>query len=59
MVAVVGGSGSGKTTLIDLIPRILNRSSGQVRIDGKKLDVLSARSVKEKNFLCTTRRENI
>ena len=48
MVAVVGESGSGKTTLIDLIPRILNRSSGQVRIDGKKLDVLSARSVREK-----------
>ena len=33
-VALVGTSGAGKTTLIQLLPRFLNPSSGQVLLDG-------------------------
>lgn len=33
-VALVGSSGAGKTTLIQLLPRFLNPSAGQVLIDG-------------------------
>ena len=36
-VALVGASGAGKTTLIQLLPRFLNPSSGQVLIDGVAL----------------------
>lgn len=32
--AVVGSTGSGKSTLVNLIPRLFDASSGQVRIDG-------------------------
>ena len=33
-VALVGTSGSGKTTLANLLPRLIERSSGQVELDG-------------------------
>lgn len=33
-VALVGPSGSGKTTLANLVPRFLEPTSGQVRLDG-------------------------
>jgi subfamily B ATP-binding cassette protein MsbA len=36
-VALVGSSGAGKTTLIQLLPRFLNPSSGQVLLDGVPL----------------------
>ena len=36
-VALVGTSGAGKTTLIQLLPRFLNPSSGQVLLDGVPL----------------------
>ena len=36
-VALVGTSGAGKTTLIQLLPRFLNPTSGQVRLDGVAL----------------------
>lgn len=37
--AIVGGTGSGKTTLINLLPRLMDVTSGQVLIDG--VDVTS------------------
>ena len=32
--AIVGGTGSGKSTLANLLPRLLDVSSGEVRLDG-------------------------
>ena len=32
--AIVGGTGSGKSTLVNLLPRLLDVTSGAVRIDG-------------------------
>jgi len=46
-VALVGPSGSGKTTLANLLPRFLEPTSGQVRLDGvplKDWSLLSLRS---------------
>ena len=37
-VALVGTSGAGKTTLIQLLPRFLNPTSGQVLLDGVPLE---------------------
>jgi len=34
MVALVGASGAGKTTVINLLPRFINPSAGQILIDG-------------------------
>ncbi|RMF63328.1 MAG: ABC transporter ATP-binding protein, partial [Calditrichaeota bacterium] len=36
-VAIVGPTGSGKSTLINLIPRLFEATSGQVRIDGRPI----------------------
>jgi subfamily B ATP-binding cassette protein MsbA len=46
-VALVGPSGSGKTTLANLLPRFLEPSSGQVRLDGVPLDEWSLASLRK------------
>jgi len=46
-VGLVGKTGSGKTTLVDLILRTYNVPDGTVFIDGKDVNTLSIRSVRE------------
>ena len=36
-LAIIGATGSGKTTLVNLIPRLLDTSEGQVLIDGHNI----------------------
>jgi subfamily B ATP-binding cassette protein MsbA len=45
-VALVGPSGSGKTTLANLLPRFLDPTSGQVRLDGVALKDWSLASLR-------------
>jgi subfamily B ATP-binding cassette protein MsbA len=45
-VALVGPSGSGKTTLANLLPRFLEPTSGQVRLDGVPLQDWSLDSLR-------------
>jgi subfamily B ATP-binding cassette protein MsbA len=46
VVALVGPSGSGKTTLANLLPRFLDPTSGQVRLDGVPLKEWSLASLR-------------
>lgn len=45
-VALVGASGSGKTTLVNLLPRFLDVSAGQVLLDGHDVRDWSLRSLR-------------
>jgi len=45
-VALVGPSGGGKSTLMDLIPHFSEPKSGQVVIDGKDINSLTAESLR-------------
>ncbi len=45
-VAFVGPNGCGKTTLLSLLPRLLEASSGRVRIDGTDIAGVSLRSLR-------------
>jgi ABC-type multidrug transport system fused ATPase/permease subunit len=66
-VAIVGPNGSGKTTLVSLLPRLIDATSGQVRIDGHDVRQVSLRSLRRQIGLVTqesvlfnaTVRENI
>ena len=46
-VGLVGKTGSGKTTLVDLILRTYNVPDGTVFVDGKDVNLVSIRSVRE------------
>lgn len=52
-VALVGSSGSGKSTLADLVPRFLEPSAGQIRIDGVDLRDYSLASLRAKMGIVT------
>ena len=45
-VAFVGSSGSGKTTLMNLLPRFVECSAGQVQLDGVRLEDWSLESLR-------------
>ncbi len=45
-VALVGSSGSGKTTLMNLLPRFVECSAGQVQLDGVSLQDWSLESLR-------------
>ncbi len=45
-IALVGPSGAGKTTLINLIPRFIRPTEGEIRIDGVPVAELTLRSLR-------------
>ncbi|NYT69557.1 lipid A export permease/ATP-binding protein MsbA [Pusillimonas noertemannii] len=45
-VALVGRSGSGKTTLVNMLPRFVTPTSGQVLVDGMPVDQCTLRSLR-------------
>jgi subfamily B ATP-binding cassette protein MsbA len=46
-VALVGRSGSGKTTLVNMLPRFIIPTEGQIFIDGQAIGACSLRSLRE------------
>ncbi len=53
VLALVGMSGGGKTSLVNLIPRLYDVSSGQVKIGGKDVRDLSVKSLRDKISIVT------
>ena len=46
-IALVGRSGSGKTTLVNMLPRFVAPAGGQVLIDGRDIESVSLRNLRE------------
>lgn len=44
-VAIIGGTGSGKSTLVNLIPRLFDPESGQIRLNGTALPAVSQKEL--------------
>ena len=53
VLAVVGPSGGGKTTLTNLIPRFLQISKGAILIDGKDINEVTLRSLRNQIAMVT------
>ena len=54
-VAIIGATGSGKTTLIELIPRLIETSSGEVLIDGTNVKDYNLTTLNKKIALVSQR----
>jgi ABC-type multidrug transport system fused ATPase/permease subunit len=52
-IAIVGPNGSGKTTLANLLPRFYDPDSGQILIDGRDIQDVKLRSLREQIALVT------
>ena len=50
-VAFIGSTGSGKSSLIQLIPRFYDRASGNIYIDGQKIEDLDINALRSKSDL--------
>ncbi len=48
VLALVGDNGAGKTTLIKHISGVYRADSGEIQLDGKSMDLLSPRQVRER-----------
>ena len=46
MTALVGHSGSGKSTLLNMIPRIYNPTSGEVKVDNENISSINLHSLR-------------
>jgi subfamily B ATP-binding cassette protein MsbA len=46
-LALVGRSGSGKTTLVNMLPRFVSPSGGEILIDGRDIAALDLRALRE------------
>lgn len=46
-LAIIGPTGSGKTTFINLIPRLIEATSGQVFIDGKDIQCIPLKTLRK------------
>ncbi|MCP9614142.1 ABC transporter ATP-binding protein [Levilactobacillus brevis] len=44
-VAIIGGTGSGKSTLVNLIPRLFDPESGQIKLNGTTLTAMSQQAL--------------
>ena len=47
MTALVGHSGSGKSTLLNMIPRIYNPTSGEVKVDNENISSINLHSLRK------------
>lgn len=44
-LAIIGGTGSGKSTLVNLIPRLFDIESGQIKVNGYDVSQISQKSL--------------
>lgn len=47
-VGILGGTGSGKSTLVNLIPRFYLASEGEILIDGRNVNSIPAKELRQK-----------
>jgi ABC-type multidrug transport system fused ATPase/permease subunit len=48
VIALVGATGAGKSTIVQLLPRLYDVQKGEIRIDGKPLNIYTQKSLRER-----------